>query len=125
MPEEQPHMKPVNVFFDMLKKHLENTDYHLVINNLVLLRNILTQAKDASAFDDKENSAVSKIEALWADLNKGCSCTKNKRTQQAIKTTNEFVFSDLGKSCFQKIKSFYKLNSLKIDIPEPVIKCDI
>jgi len=125
MPEEDNTMKLANVFLEMLEKHLKSTDYNLVINNFILFRNILTQARDDSVLSEEEKKKSSKLEALWDDLNRGCSCTRNKRMQDAIKSTEEFVFSEEGKSSLQKIKSFYKLNSLAVNIPEPVIKCDI
>lgn len=122
---DQNKIGPVNAFSDMFKKHLEKSNRNLLINNLVLLRNVFKQAALDSHLEEREEAKIRNMEEIWETLNKGCGCTRNKRIGDALKATIDFVSSDEGKAILRKIKTAFNLNSLIIDIPDPVFKCEI
>ena len=118
-------LEPVEAFTSMFKNHLEKSQGNLLINNFILLRNVLKQAAKDSFFEEPELLRLRNIEELWQGLNKGCSCTKAKRTKDVSEGTSQFILSEGGKAMLAKVKGAYLLNSLKVDIPEPRIECDI
>jgi len=118
-------LQPVDMFEEMFKKHLESTDYNLSINNFVLLRNVFKLAAKGELLDEAEKKSILEIEERWGSLNKGCSCTKSKRTDEVIKVIVDFALSERGRAIFVKIKPAFKLNTLNVDIPEPPVKYEI
>tara|TARA_Y100000593_G_scaffold49908_1_gene94031 strand:+ start:2294 stop:2674 length:381 start_codon:yes stop_codon:yes gene_type:complete len=126
MSEEEPiKLEPVDAFTTMFFQHLKTVDYNLIVNNFILLRNLLKQAIRDSHLNEAEISQVKSIEESWVSLNKGCSCTKNQRMKGIAEETSRFVLSQEGRKIFEKIKSSYEIKILRIEIPEPVIECEI
>ena len=116
---------PVDAFSDMFKKHLETSDFNLKINNLILLRNVLKQGLKDGHLDSSDETLIKNIEETWNAVNVGCGCTRNKRIATATTTTTNFILSDTGKTTLNKLKVGFGLNSLLIDIPDPVVKCEV
>ena len=82
MPEPEGNILMLtDMFEDMFKKHIQQVDYNLSINNFVLLRNALKLAAKESDLPESEVKALEVVEGRWASLSKGCGCTKDKRTK--------------------------------------------
>jgi len=118
-------LQPVDMFEEMFEKHLESTGRNLSINNFVLLRNVLKLAAKGEILDEAEKKSISEIEERWSGLNKGCSCTKKQRMDEAVKGIADFVLSESGRAIFAKIKPALELNTLSLDVLEPPIKYEI
>ena len=116
---EENRLEITDMFEGMFKKHLENTNNDLVINNLVLLRNVLKLVAKGSDLEEADVRSLERVEGFWRALNKGCGCTKDKRIEEANGETIRFASSDQCKSILTKVKSIYELSSLNIDIPTP------
>jgi len=125
MSNEGNKLGPVDAFSEMFKKHLESSNYNLLINNLILLRNVLKQGVKDSHLDAEAEAAIRQVEETWDAVNVGCGCTRNKRLETATSTTVNYLNSEIGKSALNKIKSGYNLNSLNIKIPDPSFECKI
>ena len=126
MPEPEGNILMLtDMFEDMFKKHIQQVDYNLSINNFVLLRNALKLAAKESDLPESEVKALEVVEGRWASLSKGCGCTKDKRTKEATDETAKFASSEVCKSILNKVKSTYKLNKIAVDIPDSALKYEI
>tara|TARA_B100000809_G_C14945051_1_gene461840 strand:- start:19 stop:399 length:381 start_codon:yes stop_codon:yes gene_type:complete len=126
MPESEENILMLtDMFVDMFKKHIQQVDYNLSINNFVLLRNALKLAAKESDLPELEIKTLESIEGHWASLSKGCGCTKDKRMKEATDETAKFASSEACKSILNKVKSTYKLNKIIVDIPASALKYEI
>ena len=61
-------------------------------------------------------SKFADIEEMWGNINKGCGCTRNKRTGLAESSLKNFIESLEGKESFEKIKKHYEIKKLTINL---------
>jgi len=123
--QQSKRLGPVDAFSDMFKKHLKASDHNLIINNLILLRNVLKQGIKDSHLSAADEVGIRGIEETWDAVNVGCGCTRNKRLDTATTTTTNFISSDAGTALLGKLKAAYSLKSLVVDISTPALKCEV